>query len=407
MMVEERLPALRKDIQVFPAILQGRRVYVVSDPLGLLKEPLVMLEENASLLRLFDGNHTLRDLQVEMMYARGNRLIMREEAEDFVRELRKNLLLETDEFRDALEKEMEEFASLPMRPLFHAGKGYPGDVEGARAFLDRVFEEAGPADGPRGDVAAVVVPHIDLQVGARTYAKGYSALRKGAFDSVLLLCTGHYLGGELFCLTDKDFATPFGVVKTDKEAVYFLSRGKSRSISGSDFPHKVEHSIEFQLLFLSYLFPIEEFRVVPVLCGSFDKFLGLSERPTLVPAVKLFVSRLKRLLSEGGRKWLIVAGVDLSHVGPKFGHQDPAKFMESQFGAHDEVILTCIRTGDPSGLFNEVKKVNNRYNVCGFSSLLVLLELLEGSRGEVLDYSIWFDNPTLSAVSYASAVIYR
>ncbi|RMG59764.1 MAG: AmmeMemoRadiSam system protein B, partial [Deltaproteobacteria bacterium] len=319
-------------------------------------------------------------------------------------EMEERFLLDTEKYRRALERAVEEYSLLPSRPPSHAGTAYPAGREEAEEFVKKILGEGERGAVPE-NVAALVVPHIDLRVGGPAYGVAYSAVRNMDVDSVLLLCTGHYLGEDLFCLTRKDFETPFGVVKTDREAVDFLWRGKG--IAPSDFPFRFEHSVAFQVLFLSYVFRRKDFAVVPVLCGNFSRFLDVASRPSQIPAVALFLTRLRKILSSPRKRWLVVAGVDLSHVGPKFGHRDPAKFMEYQFREHDRVLLDALERGDPEGFFGEVKKVGDRYNVCGFSSLALLLELFEGFRGKTLHYDVWYDTPTLSAVSFAASILHR
>jgi hypothetical protein len=345
-----------------------------------------------------------------MMYLKGNTLVMMEEVERFIEELDTHCILETYRYLKARQEAIDEFAASRYREPFHAGRSYPEDEGELREFLKEIMNSPGEntsREGNDGKIVSLMVPHVDIKVGKRVYAAGYSAISELDFDRVLLLCTGHYLGSHYFSVTEKDFVTPLGTVKTDREAARHLIKGTHRVISPIDFPHKIEHSVEFQLLFLQHLFPSRDFKVLPVLCGSLSRALGVASRATEIPAVRLFVERLRSLLSGSERTWLVVAGVDLSHVGPKFGHSDPAKFIEYQFREHDRILLDRLSAGDTEGFFAESKKVGDRYNVCGLSSLLVLLELFEGKRGEIIDYDVWYDQPTLSAVSFASALIYE
>lgn len=399
------LPKLRQDIQIFPATLREQRVFVVSDPLGLTSEPAIIPESHARLLSMFDGEKTVRDLQLGMMHVRGNVIVMEEEVKRFIDELDSFYLLDTGKYQRARERVYAEFAALPVRPAHLAGKSYPGSRQELLDFMEELFHAAVdvsplPVEGLR----ALVVPHIDLIVGKRVYARGYSSIRDCEFDRVLLLCTGHNMGDYFFSLTEKDYETPLGAVSTDVDAVRFLGKGMGKGICPVDFPHQMEHSAEFQAVFLRYLFPDKEFMAVPVLCGSFRRTLHIASRPSDVTAIRVFADRLRELLADDGQRWLVVAGVDLSHVGPKFGHSSPAKFMEGEFREHDRILLESLEEGDPGGFFSEIKKVDDRYNVCGASPLALLLELFEGSRATVLDYDVWYDEPTMSAVSFAAAI---
>lgn len=405
-MDQSKLPRLRQDIQIYPATLREQRVFVVNDPLALSSEPAIIPEAYAALLHLFDGDNTVRDLQMRMMHLRGNVLVMEEEAKKFIDELDSFYILDTHRYQEARQRAYTEFAALPVRPAHLAGKSYPVERQELLGFMDQLFQTVGDtAPVPLENLRALVVPHIDLNIGKRAYCRGYSSIKDTEFDRVLLLCTGHYMGDYFFSLTEKDYETPLGSVQTDREAVDFLRKGMGKGICPVDFPHQMEHSAEFQTIFLKYLFPDMVFSIVPVLCGSFGRILSIASRPNDIPGIRIFVERLKELIVRDNSRWLVVAGVDLSHVGPKFGHESPAKFMESQFREHDRILLDNLEAGDPGGFFSELKKVEDRYNVCGASPLSILLELFEGSSATVLEYDVWYDEPTMSAVSFASALL--
>ena len=104
---------------------------------------------------------------------------------------------------------------------------------------------------------------------------------------------------------------------------------------------------------------------------------------------------------------MIVAGVDLCHIGPKFGHADHAAILEEKAVAHDQKLLDAVISGDINAFCAEMKFSEDRLNVCGFSSLATLLEIAGPVHGKVLDYEIWHEKETNSAVSFAAAVLWR
>jgi AmmeMemoRadiSam system protein B len=98
---------------------------------------------------------------------------------------------------------------------------------------------------------------------------------------------------------------------------------------------------------------------------------------------------------------LVVAGVDLSHVGPKFGHNLQASDLLPEAERHDRALLDALGRMDAVAFWEEAARVDDRFNVCGFSSMAFLLEILPRGRGWLLDYDIWREEPTRSAVSFA------
>jgi hypothetical protein len=60
---------------------------------------------------------------------------------------------------------------------------------------------------------------------------------------------------------------------------------------------------------------------------------------------------------------------------------------------------------DHEGFWKESIRVQDRYNVCGLSAMACVLEVLPPCKGKVLDYSMWHEDATRSAVSF-SAVLF-
>ena len=99
-----------------------------------------------------------------------------------------------------------------------------------------------------------------------------------------------------------------------------------------------------------------------------------------------------------------MAGIDFSHVGLKFGHDAPAAYLTGQSEAHDKSLLKHICAQDTDHFWEESIRVTDQFNVCGFSALACLLEVLPPSKGQLLDYQIWHEDATRSAVSFAAVV---
>ncbi|MDH4220814.1 MAG: AmmeMemoRadiSam system protein B, partial [Candidatus Aminicenantes bacterium] len=229
----------------------------------------------------------------------------------------------------------------------------------------------------------------------------YRMLKDSSPKKVLLLGTGHNLQESYFSLTEKDFATPLGLTKTDREWVKRLKEAGSEVISSDDFYHRSEHSLEFQLLFLQHLFGFE-FLLLPVLCGSFNRVLSDISRPAEIQGMSPFLSVLKEYTEDDSSHTLTVVGVDFSHIGPKFGHRHVASSLLLEAKEHDRLLIQAISQGDVEDFWAEAKRVNNRYRVCGFSALAILMELLSGRKGHVLGYDFWMEGATQSAVSFAA-----
>src|SRR5260370_18377272 len=85
-----------------------------------------------------------------------------------------------------------------------------------------------------------------------------------------------------------------------------------------DYCHAVEHSIEFQVVFLQHLFG-PSIRVVPVLCGSLARSLYTGGLPEEEDGVRRTVGALGEIAAPEGNRLLWVLGVDMAHMGQRYG----------------------------------------------------------------------------------------
>ena len=395
----ETLPRLRTDIQLLPTEVQGRRVLAVKDMLGLRDQVVALVPQAAALLPLFDGEHTVLDLQEAMMRARGNQLVMRSEAEMLVEELDSLLVLQSDGYHRRKQEVRREFAALARRPAALAGSGYPEDPDDVRGLVSGIMAQPGPLE-PFQTVRALVAPHIDIRVGKAVYGQAYGRLIDRGFQRIVVLGTGHGLDDGLFSMSAKRYETPLGSIRPDSDAVERLRQAGAGCLAPDDFAHRNEHSIEFQVLFLRAVLE-RDIPLVPILVGGLGEHLA-ARRLAEIPDVGRFLDVLRELC---GPETLIVAGVDFSHVGPKFGHPNPAGVYEDDFREHDRRLLAALCRGSAEEFWAEGQRVQDRFHVCGFAALATLLEILPGAKGRVLGYEVWHEAPTRSAVSFAAAVL--
>jgi len=405
--MKEMVPKLRKDIEVIPTVHDGQQAFLFRDSLGLIEEPFLLFGDVLHFVGLIDGQRNIRDIQLDLIRMRKGVFISSEEVEQVIAELDSLFLLDSERYRQQRKRIVSSYALLKKREAFHAGRSYPKNQEELRDFLDSFF--SGTADhfsdlvGKR--ISGLVAPHIDLKIGKRIYVKAYRTIQNCPPERVLLLGTGHNLGDSLFSLTEKDFETPLGLVRTDKDWVRELRLAGDKIVASDDLAHRSEHSIEFQLLFLQYLFGTE-FLSVPILCGSFQKHLHQASRPQEIPGMNRFLEVLRAWPAEAETS-LIIAGVDFSHIGLKFGHRQSASALLMEAKKHDQFLLDALCRGNIKEFWSESRQADDKYNVCGFSCLACLMEILPGCQGNVLDYDFWEEEATQSAVSYAAVIMAR
>ncbi|MFQ6036984.1 MAG: AmmeMemoRadiSam system protein B [Candidatus Aminicenantales bacterium] len=403
--MEREIPRLRHDIDIVPAVCEGKRAFLVKDSLGLIPKPLVLTEDALRLIGLIDGKRDIRDIQLALVRHQGGVFVSLDEIRAKLAELDQAFLLDSLRYREEKRKKIQEYARLTIRKPALAGRAYPEDPDELAAYLDAILDQASREPTPLAEKppSALVSPHIDLEVGKGLYAKAYGTLRRPAPARVLLLGTGHSLQEALISVTTKDFWTPLGRVKTEKECVRNLKKAGSKVVASDDIAHKSEHSLEFQLLFLQRIFG-SGFRLIPVLCGSFHRMLETASRPGEIPGMQEFLEALKACVPPGDPSTLVVAGVDFSHIGPKFGHRQKAASLLMEAQKHDRSLLEALCRGDGEAFWRGVKGTKDAFHVCGFSALAVLIELFPGRKGCLLGYDVWMEEATQSAVSFAAVV---
>ena len=400
----ESTPRIRRDLEFFPVQHGGRKMVLIRDHLGLIPEGKVVDLPVYQLMTLLDGTKTTRDLQMELMRQRGGVLVGSEEVTSLLANLDASYLLDSERYRVAKDQIVTKFASEKIRHCFLCGRSYPNDPSELTQTLDDILAKPEPNIDDVGKIRAIVAPHIDLTAGSKVYASAYGPLRHVSPTRVVLLGIGHHMMNDIFCLTEKDFATPLGVVKNEPDLVRRLKKTDPNPIAANDFEHRSEHSLEFQVILLQHLLGTDTFTILPILCGSLMANLPAYDRRAYLEKTTPLLKELKQIISETGKETIIVAGVDFSHIGPKFGHGRPAEYIESQAEAHDKNLLHALSEIDADRFWEETKKVEDQFNVCGFPAMACLLEILPPCKGNVLGYQMRHEQATQSAVSFAAVV---
>lgn len=401
-------PRLRP-VEAFPASVQGQQVICLRDPMQYTDAIVSVPPQTAAILELFDGRHSLLDIQ-EAFARRFGVLLFREQLLTVIHSLDECLLLDSPRFTDHRVAVEEDFRRAPHRPARLAGKGYPADAEALRRDLDGYFAaEDGPKDTPpsprAGRLTGLTVPHIDFPRGGSCYAWGYRELSGAApADRWIVLGTVHVPIARPFALTRKDFETPLGPAETDREFVEALVKRVGPGYLDDEFAHRAEHSIEFQGVFLRHMTPPgRPVRIVPILCGSYHRFVEERRPPTPADAMEEFMAALRETMDAQGGRSVLVVSADLAHVGPQFG--DPRPLTPGQLREvedADRQMLGFAEAGDAEGFFRAVAKDGDRRRICGLPPIYAALRLLDGHRGRLLRYGRWPDpNGTVTFAALA------
>ncbi len=398
-------------MEAFPAEVSGQAVVCLRDPEQFSEAMVYVPAQTASILGLFDGQHSLLDIQAAFVRRFGT-LLFREQLLQVIQSLDEHLLLESPRFHTHRAEVEEGFRRARSRAALLAGKSYPLEPEALRGQLESYFTDAeGPGGTPPSPSAAgltgMVVPHIDFARGGACYAWGYREM-EGAppVDRWVILGTVHAGISRGFALTRKDFETPLGTVEADQEFVDRLLAATGSQYLEDELAHRGEHSIEFQSVFLRHRTPPgNPVRIVPILCGSFHHFVEDRRSPSQEQELEAFVAALRDVMASLGGRTVVLASADLAHVGPRFG--DPRPITPGQLREIDDAdreMLAAIEAGDAEAFFLAVARDGDRRRICGLPPIYVALRVLPSAWGRILRYSQWPD--PRGAVTFAAVGLY-
>ena len=399
------LPALRRTLDVIPSPETHRPGLLLRDPLRYTDRVLFIPPPWTAGLRCLDGEHTELDIQEALTRATGT-LIFSNAVREFVGVLQEQGFLETEEFYQLRKQKQAEFQEWSERLPVHAGQAYPAGALELRSTFEGYFEAVTRSDGPSSRVLGVAAPHVSPEGGRNCYASTYRRLAASpalAECTFVVLGTSHYGAPEKFGLTRKPFVTPLGTLQVDTELVEWLEQHGGEAISREDYCHAIEHSIEFQCVFLRYALG-SELKIVPILCGPFAESLQTGRPPETNATVARFFDALKELAQAQSDRLFWVLGIDLAHVGRRYGDAFAAVAERGTMAAvaeQDRQRLESLCDGHVSKFFELVKLNEDELRWCGYSPLYTFAQAVPRARGRVLRYEQWNIDPQ-SVVSFAS-----
>ena len=433
--MSEAVPRLRA-VESFPVEHEGRSCIALRDPGGYTDAIVLLHGPLLEIVSLFDGEHTVADIQAAVMRRHGQ-LVERGHIQEITEALDAQGFLDSPSFAARRADIDRKFLASPIRPATHAGGAYAGEAAELRAMLDRFFappdgpgpieaqnpapegrgpnpapERRGPNPAPerRGpnpapEVRGVIAPHIDYHRGGPAYAWAYRELAERCpADLFVIFGTCHAGMEHPFALTRKDFASPLGAAAVDVDFVEALAQRARQDCFGSELAHRVEHSIELQAVFLRYLFADRrDVRIVPVLASFAHEAMHRGLRPDDDPRVPRFLDALAETIAACGQRVALIAGADLAHMGPRFGDPEPVGGPElARIEREDTAMLEPVEAGDAQAFFDSVAADGDRRRICGYSPIYALLRSLGRVSGRVTRYGQWPDPNGI--VSFASVV---
>ncbi len=388
----------------------GQQAVFARDHEGLLESPVLLPLSVCLVALLLDGRREALDVQVEYARLTAGQLLPRQDLDRIIDDLDTHHLLATPKLAQRRQVVEAAYRAVPHRPSAHAGASYPADPGALGAvlqgFLDATRKEAFPRDGPNGlRVRGVIAPHIDFHRGGATYGRAYQWLRGiPAGACVVVVGVAHAAPPVPYVLTTKGYATPSRVIDVDRPLLDAVRERYPFDAFAYEAVHRTEHSIEFQVLFLDHVTQGRPLTMLPVLCSGFEPWCGVHS-PAGVPQIESFIVALRAAIAAHTRPVIVIAGVDLSHMGPRFGDAETlGPSLAATARAGDLGALERVAAGDAEGFWQAVMADGNRRRVCGLSAIYTVLRVLAPVRGRVLEYRQGED-PAGGLVGFAACVL--
>jgi MEMO1 family protein len=394
------LPRLRLELDVMPSPVREQPGLLIRDPFHYSDATLVVPPALARCLGCFDGAQTEADLRATLARVTGQ-VSVSEPARHLIEALRDAGFLDDDVFASMRDARRAAFAAAPERAPAHAGSGYPD----ARAPLVQTLDgylatapKAKRSTRSKKDLVGIAAPHVSPEGGIASYAAAYGVLPKELGErTFVILGTSHYGEPDHFGLTKKPFATPFGAALTDARLVERLARDAGDAARVEDYCHAVEHSIEFQVVFLQHLFG-PRIRILPILCGAFVEGPSAGKAPEASDAVRRFFGALGDLAAREEERLFFVLGVDMAHVGRRYGDPLTARAGEGPLvtvETRDRARAARLEAGDAAGFWDLVREggdADSGYDDlkwCGSSPFYTFSRIAPDARGQLLHYEQW------------------
>jgi AmmeMemoRadiSam system protein B len=409
MITSDYKPILKRGVEILPAKDKERELILLKDNEGITNQVLVMPVETIALIQFFDGQNSIKDIQNQILKLT-NHLVSEYEIIEFVKQLEQANFLENEKVNEIRRKIYEEFKNSSIRKAIHKGLSYPENILELSSFMAK-FLKIEEIKFPTQTIIGAISPHIDLIRGGSVYAKTYSELQKSVIpDIVIAFGVSHKGGVSPFIFTKKEYETPYGNIQVDNDLYMKFKEVLWYEPDEEEFFHKDEHSLEFQSLWLKYIWRDKTPKWLPILVTDFERFCEKNPPSKIEYIEKFFNSAeiiLKELLNQN-KKVLILAGVDFSHVGPRFGDDiEITPEIKKTIEEYDKKILNLALELKADEFFLSVAETENETNICGLSATYSALRFIKSinpnAKGKFLDYS-QADDPFGGFVSFASMV---
>ena len=144
-------------------------------------------------------------------------------------------------------------------------------------------------------------------------------------------------------------------------------------------------------------------KILPILCGPFAKSIYEGGLPEQNPEVERMFGALGELAAREGNQLCWVLGVDMAHMGRRYGDQFDAIAGEremTEVARQDHLRIDAINAWDSRAYWDRVQLNQDNLKWCGSSPFYTFLKAAPPSKGQLIHYEQW-NIDAQSVVSFA------
>lgn len=401
-------PRLRP-VEAFPVEQDGEQMALVQDPAGLAEGPIIISPAGLFILSLFDGRRDLAAIQQGFADQFGQPLPLAR-LEQMIQQLDVARYIDSPRFAAYYAEQVQAFADAPVRRSGDP-ESFGAGPDGLSRLIDRMLGGATvnprPTPGPR--LVGLIAPHLDYPRGTPCYQRAYETLAEaGPIDRVVILGTNHFGQAASVVATGKDFATPLGTTKTDRVFLDRLQKRCGVDLCRQQYDHQHEHSIELQVLILQHLYGPLNFEIVPVLCPDPCGPTGTAPFDGQGIDLRVFAGALRETLVDDDLRTVVIAGADLSHVGPRFGDQrELADGFLTEVERKDREVIDALAACGCDRFVEMLTARDNDTRICSAGCIFAVAQTLHEARAEVLGYHQAVDADNGTGVTCAAMAFWH
>ncbi|MDD3655551.1 MAG: AmmeMemoRadiSam system protein B [Atribacterota bacterium] len=257
-------------------------------------------------------------------------------------------------------------------------------------FLHQIGPQALPTKNEKRDrkIMGIISPHAGFMFSGPVAAYNYLQLSLEKTPPIIIILGPNHrgLGGDISLMSSGQWETPLGMIEIDQLiASEMLAHDEKKMIQDDFQAHLFEHSIEVQLPFLQFIYPANEYKIIPI-CVT-NQQLSL---------MKYLTDIIYKTIKDNYSAFLLIASSDFNH----YEDQESTKRKDA------EGIKQILNMD--TGLFYKTIQENGA-SICGPGTISVVMETCKRlgiNRGKLLKYATSGDVSGMNdqVVGYASII---